>query len=308
MWFAVGAPVGEGARVKAGPFRYVAPGSRAEVAELLQEHGDEAVLLAGGQSLVPMMNLRLVLSDVVIDLNRIRERDYVEARADHVAVGALARHRRVERCEPVEAQVPLLAAAMTYVGHPAVRARGTVCGSVAHADPAAEVGCVLVASEGTVILESLKGAREAPAAAFFRGPYWTDRQPDEFVSEVRFPVAKPGTAIAFRELVRKDGDFALVLVAVQLEIDGDRCAGARIAVGGAGPVPRRCHAAEAILAGSRLDRETLAGAAEAAGDEVEPTGDVHGSAYYRRRIARVEVGRALADAATKAETVQVRNG
>ena len=282
-------------------FAYHAPASLDDALTLTGQLGDDATILAGGQSLVPMMNLRLVQPEAIVDLNRIDELDYVRRDGDHLAIGAMTRTRAATGSPEVARDAPLLAEALPQVAYPAVRARGTVGGSIAHADPAAEAPCVLVAADATVVLAAEGGRRrEVAAAEFFLGPYWTAREPEELLVETRLPVPPPGTVTAFTEFARKQGDFALVLVAVTLAVRDGRCASARIAIGGATPAPVRATAAEEALAGATLEPAAFAQAAAAAADSVEPTGDAHASSGYRRRLVAVEVERALGLAAARA--------
>ncbi len=188
--------------------------------------------------------------------------------------------------------MPILAEALGHVGYPAIRARGTIGGSVAHADPAAELPCVLLAADATVVLRSRRRARELAIDEFLLGPYVTAREPDELLVEVRAPVAAEAQA-GFSEFARKTGDFALALAAVRLQTAGGHCENARVAVGGAGPVPARCPQAEAALVGSSLTPSEIADAAAIAAREVEPRDDAHASGAYRRRLVEVQVRRAL---------------
>jgi carbon-monoxide dehydrogenase medium subunit len=279
--------------VKPARFRYADPTSLEETFELLEEFGDEAVLLAGGQSLVPMMNLRLIQQPVVIDLNRIEGLAHIRRERGHLAIGAMARQRTVERSPEVARWAPLVSEALPHVAHPAIRGRGTVGGSTAHADPASELCCALVAADASVVLASRSGRREVPAHSFFQGPYMTAREATEVVVELRIPALQGATGAAFEEFAPKSGEFALALAAVTLTVDGDSCTHARVAVGGAGPVPVRCTSAEAVLEGAALNATVVAEAAASAAAEVEPAGDHHGSAAFRRRLVEVEVRRAL---------------
>jgi CO/xanthine dehydrogenase FAD-binding subunit len=280
--------------VKPSAFRYHTPETVDETLAVLADVGDDASLLAGGQSLVPMMNLRLVQAGHVIDLNGVRELESTRQEDGMFCIGALTRQRTLERMPDVARISPLLAEAVPEVAYPSIRARGTVGGSIAHADPSAELSTVMVASDASFELARGDARRTVRAQDFFLGPYYTVREPDELLVEVRVPLPRPGEVAAFQELSRKPGDFAMVLVAVVLELQGERCAGARIAVGGAGPAPVRAAAAETVLAGGDGADSTLAGAAAAAAaDEVEVSGDVHGSASYRRRMVAVLVRRTL---------------
>jgi aerobic carbon-monoxide dehydrogenase medium subunit len=281
--------------MKPAVFAYHDPRSTAEVLDVLAEVGDDAALLSGGQSLMPMMNLRLAQPAHVIDLNRVEELAYIREDGDVVAVGAMTRHAAAERSAEVARSVPLLAQAIPHIAFPSIRARGTIGGSIAHADPNAELGCAAVALDATVVLASARARREVRAETFFTGAYMTDRASDELLVEVRFP-GTSGLHSDFGEYARKQGDFALVLVGVVLDLDGARCRQARIALGGVAPTPMRARKAEAALEGRELDDSMLAEAAALAAAEADPGSDIHASAAYRRRLVAVEVRRALSRA------------
>jgi carbon-monoxide dehydrogenase medium subunit len=273
-------------------FHYHAPATIADVLDLLAELGDDTAILAGGQSLVPMMNLRLVQPAHVVDVNRVVELDYVRRENGALALGATARALAAERSMEVAAAAPILVEALGHVAYPSVRARSTIGGAVAHADPAAELPCVLLAADATVLLRSRRGARELAVGEFLLGPYLTAREPDELLVEVRVPIVAEARA-GFSEFARKAGDFALALAAVRLRVEGGRCQDARVAVGGVGPVPVRCPQAEEVLVGSSLAPGDLADAAAIAARAVEPRDDAHASGAYRRRLVQVQVRRAL---------------
>lgn len=284
--------------VKPTAFRYRTPESVDEALALLAEAGDDAAPLAGGQSLVPMMNLRLVQVGEIVDLNRLTELAAVEAGDGTLRIGALTRQRALERRPGIRDVAPLLAQALPHVAHPPIRARGTVGGSLAHADPAAELSTVMVAADARMVLARRGGERAVPAEEFFLGPYSTVREPDELLVAVELPQPEATDVTAFMELSRKSGDFALVLVAVALRVRAGSCAAARVVVGGAGPRPVRAREAEAVLVGAELaDRGRISDAAATAAGELDVTGDVHGSADYRRRVVAVLVRRALEQAA-----------
>jgi carbon-monoxide dehydrogenase medium subunit len=285
--------------VKPARFRYHAPERLDEALALLSELGDDAILLAGGQSLVPMMNLRLVQAPDVIDLNEIADLRYMRRENGHLEIGAMTRQRALERSHEIASAAPLLAEAVPHIAYPAVRARGTIGGSVAHADPAAELTCALLAADATVVLASRAGRREISVSEFTLGPYFNARASDELVVAIRVPVGTTGQASAFAEFARKKGDFALALAGVSLALRNGRCEGVRIAVGGAGPTPVRVASAERVLEGSEVALPALVEAAEAAGRDVTPTGDAHGSAAYRRRVVTVQVRRALERAVSR---------
>ncbi|HEX5146714.1 MAG TPA: xanthine dehydrogenase family protein subunit M [Conexibacter sp.] len=287
--------------MKPSRFDYHAPKDLAEALDLMGELGEDATPLAGGQSLVPMMNLRMAQPFALVDLNDVPDLAYVRREDDALAIGAMTRHRVAEHSPEVARDAPLIAVAERHVAYPVIRARGTVGGSVAHADPSAELSCVLIATDASVVLASTSGRRELRAEEYFAGPYMTHREPEELLVELRVPLAPPDTRFAFGEMARKAGDFALVLVAVALTMQDERCVRARVAVGGAGSVPVRAHAAEQALDGRQPTTALIADAARAAAQEVDVNGDAHGSAAYRRRLVEVEVRRALERAATNAQ-------
>ncbi|MCS7172405.1 MAG: xanthine dehydrogenase family protein subunit M [Armatimonadetes bacterium] len=282
--------------MKPAPFRYVRPQTRMEAMEALARYGEDAKVLAGGQSLVPLMNLRLARPKVLVDINRVAELGTLERRDGVLILGALVRHRQVERDVRVTEACPILSRAAAHIGFPAVRNRGTVGGSLAHADPAAELGCVLLATGAVVVLESTDGRREVPIEDLFVGPYTTCIRPEELLVEVRVPVFGETTRWGFAEFTRHEGGFALALAACVLHLDGQgRVAAARVAVGGAGPVPVRLREAEQVLQGAPLSEERVAEAASFA-CAVEGYDDVHAPAWYRQRLAGWLVRRVLQQA------------
>jgi CO/xanthine dehydrogenase FAD-binding subunit len=279
--------------VKPTRFRYHDPSSVDEAVGLLDDLGDECVLLAGGQSLVPMMNLRLVQANDIVDLNRVDGLAELSVLDGALVIGAMVRHRAVEHSIDAATLFPALVEAVRHVGYPAIRARGTIGGSVAHADPAAELACTLVALGGIATLASRGGRREVLVEDLLAGPYSTRREPNELLVELRVPRAEKGTVTAFVEFAAKSGEFALALVAVSLTVDDGVCHAAHVAIGGVGPCPTRARDAEARLSGSRVDEAAIAAAAAAAAAAATPSGDAHGSADYRRRLVAVLVRRAL---------------
>jgi 2-furoyl-CoA dehydrogenase FAD binding subunit len=270
--------------VKAAPFRYERPRSLEEALQLLGAD-EQTKPLAGGQSLVPMMAMRLARPSMLVDLSGLAELDRIEQRDGELVTGATVRQRALERCEDLAEQLPLLAAALPFVGHREIRNRGTVGGSIAHADPAAELGLVAATLRATIVARWPKGVREIPADQFFRGPFQTALAPGELLTSVRWPLAHPGDRFAFAEVARRHGDFALCGVAVHLRPDGEATA-ARIGLLGVGPAP---HVHEHRLTDDDeidpLAREIAAG--------LQPPDDMHASASYRRRLARVLVARCL---------------
>ena len=278
-------------------FDYHAPASVDEALELLGRYAGEAKVLAGGQSLMPLLNFRLSRPAALIDLNRISALAYIREDAARVRLGAMTRQRTIEFSPIVRERLPLLAEATALVGHLPIRTRGTIGGSLAHADPSAEYPAVLAALDGEVAVRGPRGERVLRAAELFAGPLTTSLAPDEIVVEVRFPTAPPGSGSAFEELSRRHGDFAIVGIACQLIGDGARCAAARIAVAGAGPVPARLRPAEEILERDGVSDAAIAAAARRSAELVDPQEDIHASAAYRRNLTRVLTGRALRRAA-----------
>ena len=272
-------------------FEYAAPTSLAEALELLAEHGDNAKVLAGGQSLMPMLNMRLARPAVLIDVNRIPDLDYIRRSGDDVAIGALARHHDAAVSAEVTQACPLLACALPHVGHPAIRYRGTICGSLAHADPAAELPAVATALGATMVARSVRGVRSIAVADFFRSWFTTALEPDELLVEVRLPAQSAESGSAFLEVARRHGDFAQVGIAATVRSDGDRLSDVRLVAVAAGPVPVRLHQAEAVLEGRTPGDEVLA--AELAGVEVAPSSDIHSSAEYKRTVLGVLLRRAV---------------
>ena len=273
--------------MKPAPFLYARPEILADAIALLAEHGADAKLLAGGQSLVPMMNMRLVRPAVLVDLNGVRELERIAPTPDGgLVIGALARHTDVIASPVVRERAPLLAEAARHVGHTAIRNRGTVGGSVAHADPAAELPAALVALDATFALASPRGRRAMRADEFFRGLLATALADDEILIDITVPAAPAGWG--FAEIARRPGDFALAGVAATVS-DG----GARVVAFGVADRPRRCVAAEVALRGSALDDAAAARAGAAAAGDTDPMDDVHASADYRRHLATVMTERAL---------------
>jgi len=286
--------------MKPAPFTYAAPTTLDEAISLLTEHGDTVKLLAGGQSLMPMLNLRLARPQYVIDLNRIPGLDYIAERQEALAVGALTRQRSLERSPSVLQDYPLLYEATTLIGHRAIRNRGTVGGSIAHADPAAELPAVLVAYGGSVQVQGPRGTRQIAATDFFHTYFTTALEPDEILTEVRFPRPPAGTGWCFMEESRRHGDFAMVGVAVLLTLDTARqCTHVAVVLCGVGSVPHHVAAAPTVLLGHPVDAARLRAVAQAAAAEIEPESDLHASAEFRRHLSTVLIQRAVHQAAAR---------
>ncbi len=289
--------------MKPPPFDYAAPETLDEALALLAEHGYDAKLLAGGQSLVPLLNFRLASPAMLVDLNRIGGLGEVAADGDGgLRLGAMVRHRRLERDPEVARRAPLLALTAPFIAHPQIRNRGTVGGSLAHADPAAELPAVAVALDARFRLVRAGGERWVAARDFFVGLLATDLAADEILVEVALPPTPPRTGWSFQEVARRHGDFAQVGVAARVTLDGAGAVdSARLVYLSVGDVPVVAERAAAALAGALPSAEAIAAAAEIAGGEVDPTGDIHATADYKRHLARVLARRALGEAAERAE-------
>lgn len=278
--------------MKPAPFAYHRPASLDEALALLERYGSDGRLLAGGQSLVPALNMRLATPAALIDINRLPGLDGISLEPAGLVIGALARHEAVEHSALVTRHVPLIAQAMPHVGHRAIRARGTVGGSIALADPAAELPACLVALDAVIRVLGRGGPREVPAARFFRGIYTTDLAPAEILTAVVVPLIQSGWRSRFDELARRHGDYALVGLAAQCRVEGGAIAEAQLAFCGVGTTPVRAARTEAALAGRRPGAEVLAEAGRALDADLDPPGDVHASVALRRHLARVLLVRA----------------
>ena len=268
------------------PFEYVPAGSAAEAVDLLRQHGDDAKLLAGGHSLLPMMKVRLAAPSVLVDIGAIPELSYVRVVDGQLAIGAATTHQAVATSPEVRSQVPLLAWSAGQVGDPQVRHRGTIGGSLAHADPAADLPMALSAVDGRVVVLGPSGQREIGADEFFQGYFETALAPDEMIVEVRMPV-RPGQPWGYQKLTRRANDWAIVGVAA---------VGGRVALANMGPAPVRALATEQAVAAGAGATE----AARLAAEEADPAEDLHADAAYRRHLAQVLTKRALISAGTPA--------
>jgi len=280
--------------VKPVQFAYHRPASLDEALALMERYGPDGRILAGGQSLVPALNMRLAAPAALIDINRLPGLDGISLEPEGLVIGAMTRHEAVENSPLVARHAPLIAQAMPYVGHRAIRSRGTVGGSVAQADPAAELPACLVALDAVIRVAGTGGKRETPAARFFRGIYTTDLAPGEIVTAVVVPSIQAGWRSHFAELARRQGDYALVGLATQCLVEGGVIKGARLVFCGVGPTPVRAQRAEAALLGRRPDADVSAEAGRALDADLDPQGDVHASPALRRHLSRVLLGRVLA--------------
>src|SRR5215469_3742858 len=286
--------------MKLPPVEYEAPATAAEAVDLLAEHLDEASVLAGGQSLIPLLALRLARPAVLIDINGIAELSGVSATNGQVAIGAMTREYVAEESEIVAEAVPLLAAALPLIGHEAIRSRGTIGGSLAHADPAAELPAVARALDAEFVVRGPAGERVIPAAQWFEGYLTTSRSPDELLVEVRFPAAQEGTGVSFIEVARRHGDYAIVGLATALRFSGEVISEARLAFAGVSDVPVRAVDAEDLLVGESPSASLFDEAARRATENIDPPADLHGSSDYRKKVAAALVRRGLRAAADTA--------
>jgi len=290
--------------MKLPPVDYEAPKTVSEAVDLLAEHQDQASVLAGGQSLIPLLALRLAHPAVLIDINGVDELSGVSMTDGWVAIGAMTREYVAEESETVATSVPLLAAALPLIGHEAIRSRGTIGGSLAHADPAAELPAVARALDAEFVVRGEPGERVIPAAEWFEGYLMTSRLPGELLVEVRFPAAGRGTGISFGEVARRHGDFAIVGLAASLTLSEGTISDARLAFAGMSDVPVRATEAEDLLVGEAPSAELFDEAARRATDDIDPPADLHGSSDYRRKIAAALVRRGLRAAADNADERQ----
>jgi carbon-monoxide dehydrogenase medium subunit len=279
--------------MKPPAFEYVAAGSVEEAVSLLAQHEGDAKVIAGGQSLVPMLNFRLLAPAVLVDVNRIPGLAGVEEHEGGLRIGALTRHHTLETSELVKARVPVLHDAMQFVAHLAIRNRGTIGGSLSHADPAAELPTMAVLLDAEIVAHGPNGARTIAAQDFFESALATTLEDDEIVTEIRLPALPAQTGWAFEEFARRSGDFGIAGVGVTLSLADGKVGEARIALLGVAQTPMRAGAAEALLQGKGRDDDLIAAAAEAARKAAEPEDDLHGSADYRRHLVGVLVRRAL---------------
>lgn len=285
--------------MKPAPFHHVEVATVEEALGQLREHGAHARVLAGGQSLVPLMNLRSVRPRVLVDINPISELERIDADGS-LELGAMVRQAAALRSAEVRSLAPLLADVLRQVGYPATRARGTIGGSVAHADPVAELPAALVALESEIAVQGSHGERLVPAESFFQARFETAAGDDELVTRIRVPRLPRRCGWGFAEIAPRGHDFAIAGAACLLEIDSDRvCRSARIALLGVAERPVRAADAEASLQGRGLDGAALSEAARHAAGDLEPPSDVHASGRYRREVAEALVRRALAEAARR---------
>lgn len=285
--------------MKPASFDYLEAHSVEEALSMLAEHGDEAKVLAGGQSLVPAMNFRLARPAVLIDINRIEQLDFMSNSGEVLTIGSLVRHQTLQDLSTGGPLESLLRMAANHVGHLPIRVRGTFGGSLAHADPAAE-WCVLAALlDAEIVAQSSEGSRVIPASDFFQTVFTTALRPDELLVEARLPVPPSTTRTGFSEFSRRVGDFALTMTAVAIDLDGEIVKSARLALGGVRDQPLRATNAESHLQGERLTDKLVEEASHVAASEIDPFGDIHGSAEYRRDLVRALTKRSLRQVITR---------
>jgi CO/xanthine dehydrogenase FAD-binding subunit len=288
--------------MKPAAFEYLQPRNLAEAIAMLGRYGGEAKLLAGGQSLVPLLNFRLLRPAALIDINRIAGLDRSDWRPDTgLRIGALTRHHALETSPIVAREFPVISAAMTHVAHLAIRNRGTIGGSLAHADPAAELAMLALLLDAEIVSESARGSRVLPAKAFLVGALLTALADDEMITEVRFPPLPPGSGWDFREFAQRSGDFAIAAAGVILALHEGRVTQARLALMGVGETAVRASEAEALLLGERYQPAVVSAAAARARAAISPHSDLRASADYRRHLVGVLVEQGLTAAFARAE-------
>jgi len=268
-------------------FEYFDPQSVEEVFKLLDKLGDDAKILAGGQSLLPMINFRLARPEVLIDINKLDELDYIKEENGYICIGALTRERAIEDSELIKSKIPILSEAVKYIAFLPIRNKGTLGGSIAHADPSAELCLMMIALEAQIKIESSQDARWVDAEDFFLTYLTTVIEPHELITEIRMPIPAAETIHSFQSFSRRHGDFAIVSVAVVLEINDDGiCEGAKIALGSVNPTPLRVAEAEDMLIGKKLDAKLIEAVANETAEASDPDPDLHSSADYKREMAR----------------------
>ena len=286
--------------MKPRPFKYVRPDSVQAALEVLAQYGDEARILAGGQSLMPLLSMRLAQPGVLVDINAIQDLDYIQPTDTGITIGALARQRRLEDNPLIAEHVPPLRSAAQWMSHPQIRNRGTIVGSIAHADPSAELPAAALALQADLTIRSAKTTRTIPATDFYLGYYMTVVEPGELVADVSFPTLETATGWSIQEVSRRHGDFALAGVIALLTLDGSRIRSARLAYYGLGSAALRSDAAESTLENQAASDALFEEAAAMGSAALSPDSDIHASADYRRGLAAELTRRALREAAERA--------
>ncbi len=285
--------------MKPAPFKYLAPTSTAEALGFIAENGDDAKVLAGGQSLIPTMNFRLAQPAVLIDLNPVSELAYIrEGKRGSLRIGAMTRHADIEHSPLVAKHSPLLFETMPFIAHPQIRNRGTIGGSIVHADPAAELPAIMAALNAKFKLQNQQGERWVTATDFFTGMFATAMEAGELLTEIEIPAMPDRCGWAFTEVARRHGDYALVGVGTIIQFDRkQRCKEARIALLSVGEGPVLAHQAAQQLQGESFSESRIQSVAETcANDDIDPGGDIHASADYRRHLAKVLTRKVLSRA------------
>lgn len=288
--------------MKPAPFEYLAPDSLSAVVEIMSENGDDAKLLAGGQSLIPAMNFRLVQPMLMVDLNKVSELDYIRSGENgELRIGAMTRQRTLEMDPLIAQHAPLIAETMPHVAHSQIRNRGTIGGSLVHADPAAELPVIMVALDGRMLVRGQSGDRWIDAANFFQGLFTTDIKPEEVLVEIVIPPMAANTGWSFVEFARRKGDYALLGVAALITLDSNgHCIQSRLVYLNAGDIPIVAQQAADVLLNEEPSTAPYQEAAESADAAIQPTGNIHASVPYLRHLSRVLTIRALEKAATRA--------
>lgn len=287
--------------MKPAAFDYIAADSIEAAISALSQAGGDGKILAGGQSLMPMLNFRLVRPSILIDINRVAGLAYVEATQDAIKVGALTRHHALETSPVIKAHLPVLTAAMQHVAHLAIRNRGTIGGSLSHADPAAELPMMTMLLDASIGIQAPKGRRVEQASNFFLGSLTTSLGEDEIVTEVVFPKLAPGTGWAFEEVARRAGDFALAAVGVTISARDGKADQVRIGMMGVGETPLRASEAEILLSGRKIDADLINEAVGSIQSSVQPNSDLHASGDYRRHLVGALARRAIDTAWQRAQ-------
>ncbi len=283
-------------------FEYFSPRTLDEAIGLLQKLGPDAKLLSGGQSLIPMMKLRILSPQQIVDINRIPGLDYITESDGHLKIGALAREHQLETSDVISTKLPILADTAKFIADPLVRSQATVCGNLAHGDPANDHPATMLALGATIVATGPNGQREIAVADFFPGLFTTALEPEEILTEIRVPLPPANSGGAYLKLERKVGDFATAGVAVQITLDdAGNCKTAGVGLTNVGMTPIKATKTEAFLAGKKLDQATIDQAAEIAASESEPMDDIRGSADYKRDLVRVLTARALTRALERAK-------
>jgi carbon-monoxide dehydrogenase medium subunit len=285
-------------------FDYRSPSTLDEALGVLADRGDDAKVMAGGQSLIPLLKLRFSQPALVVDIGRLPGLKDIKREDGHVRIGALVRHVDVERSKELATLVPLMVEAVHWIADPLVRNRGTVVGSVCHADPSGDWGSIMLALNAELVAQSKRGERVIPVDGFFQGPFTTTLRPDEIVTAIRVPLPTGHAGGSYHKLERKVGDFATVAVTVQVELDGRKVKKAGIGLTSVGATNLKAKQAEKALVGHELNDQVIAEAARQAAEESEPKDDIRGSAAYKKDVVRVFVQRGLKAALARAQEVR----